>query len=192
MGDGIGADHRARAARACRHSPDNHERLGGCPLLPAGDRRFGGVPAIAADSGESHRALPTRNPRVRGQRAGVDRVRRAGPAATPTLGRPPYGGVTRKVLDTAHLAGLREVVMWSAEMARGRLPNYDHRPLRAGEIVILHWVPRLYHNLSRLLHIAAARGLHPEPLRLRSEPAPQAPPGVTAEDATAAPDPAAR
>ena len=38
VGDGTGANHRARAARACRHPPDDHERLGGCPLLAAGDR----------------------------------------------------------------------------------------------------------------------------------------------------------
>jgi peptidoglycan/xylan/chitin deacetylase (PgdA/CDA1 family) len=101
------------------------------------------------------------------QWAGAARALHTWFGLTPTLGRPPYGGVTRKVLDTARLAGLRKVVMWSAEMAGGRLSTYDHRPLRAGEIVILHWVPGLYHNLSRLLHIAAARGLHPEPLPTR-------------------------
>jgi len=101
------------------------------------------------------------------QWAGAARALHSWFGTAPTLCRPPYGGVTRKVLDTAHLAGLLKVVMWSAEMARGRLSTYDHRPLRAGEIVILHWVPGLYHNLSRLLHIAAARGLHPEPLPTR-------------------------
>jgi peptidoglycan/xylan/chitin deacetylase (PgdA/CDA1 family) len=85
---------------------------------------------------------------------------------TPALCRPPYGKVTKKVLDTAHLAGLREVVMWSAEMKHGRLSTYNHRPLRAGEIVILHWNPGLYHNLKRLLHIASARGLHPARMHL--------------------------
>ena len=101
------------------------------------------------------------------QWAGAARAFHAWFGTTPTLGRPPYGAVTRKVLDAAYLAGLRKVVMWSAEMAAGRLSTYDNRPLRAGEIVILHWVPGLHDNLSRLLHIAAARGLHPEPLRDR-------------------------
>ena len=85
----------------------------------------------------------------------------------PTLGRPPYGGVNRDVLDAARLAGLRKVIMWSAVMAGGQLSTYDHRPLHAGEIVILHWVPGLYQDLSRLLHIASAKGLHPEPLPTR-------------------------
>lgn len=85
---------------------------------------------------------------------------------TPALCRPPYGDATRKVLDTAHLAGLREVVMWSAEMKKGRLSTYNHRPLRAGEIVILHWTPGLYRNLKRLLHLASARGLHPARMRI--------------------------
>ena len=101
------------------------------------------------------------------QWAGAARALQAWFGTTPALGRPPYGQVTSKVLDTARLAGLRKVVLWSAEMARGRLSTYDRRPLRAGEIVILHWVPGLYHDLSRLLHIAAARGLHPAPLPAR-------------------------
>jgi peptidoglycan/xylan/chitin deacetylase (PgdA/CDA1 family) len=86
--------------------------------------------------------------------------------AMPTLCRPPYGAITPNVLDTAHLAGMSRVVMWSAQMNHGRLSTYDHRPLRAGEIVILHWVPGLYHDVSRLLRIASARGLHPSRLRL--------------------------
>lgn len=101
------------------------------------------------------------------QWAGAARALHAWFGTTPALCRPPYGGATRKVLDAARLAGLRKVVMWSAVMSDGRLSTYDHRPLRPGEIVILHWVPGLYQNLSRLLHIAKARGLHPKPLPTR-------------------------
>ena len=82
----------------------------------------------------------------------------------PLLGRPPYGDVDRMVLQAAGQAGLRDVVMWTATMSGGRLVTYDHRPLRAGEIVLLHWVPGLYSNLAQLLAIAAAAGLHAAPL----------------------------
>jgi hypothetical protein len=44
------------------------------------------------------------------------------------------------------------------------LTTYHGRPLRAGEIVILHWIPGLYQSLVRLLAIASAQGLHPAPL----------------------------
>jgi hypothetical protein len=50
-------------------------------------------------------------------------------------------------------------------MYNGTLTTYDHQPLRAGEIVILHWIPGMYDSLVRLLQIASARGLHPVALR---------------------------
>lgn len=85
-----------------------------------------------------------------------------GPA--PTLGRPPYGVVNTNVRIAASQAGLRDVVLWSASMYNGQLTTYDGRPLRAGEIVIFHWIPGLYNNLVQLLAIASAQGLHPAPL----------------------------
>jgi peptidoglycan/xylan/chitin deacetylase (PgdA/CDA1 family) len=83
---------------------------------------------------------------------------------SPTLGRPPFGTFNRNVQVTAGQAGLRYVVLWSASMYNSKLTTYDHGPLRAGEIVILHWVPGLYDSLVRLLQIASARGLHPAAL----------------------------
>ena len=82
----------------------------------------------------------------------------------PSLGRPPYGVVNAGVQVAASQAGLRDVVLWSASMYNGQLSTYDHRPLRAGEIVILHWIPGLYQSLVQLLAIASAQGLHPAPL----------------------------
>jgi peptidoglycan/xylan/chitin deacetylase (PgdA/CDA1 family) len=83
---------------------------------------------------------------------------------SPTLGRPPYGNFNRTVQITAGQAGLRYVVLWSASMFNGKLTTFDHLPLRAGEIVILHWVPGLYASLVRLLDIASSLGLHPAAL----------------------------
>jgi len=131
-------------------------------------RRFQAAGGVIEDHTVSHPDLTKLTIAAAMQQwAGAARALHAWFGTTPTLGRPPYGGVTRKVLDTARLAGLRTVVMWSAVMSDGRLSTYDHRPLRPGEIVILHWVPGLYKNLSRLLHIASARGLHPKPLPAR-------------------------
>jgi hypothetical protein len=80
------------------------------------------------------------------------------------LGRPPYGAVNRAVQVAASEARLRDVVLWSASMYQDQLTTYDHRPLRAGEIVILHWIPGLYDSLVNLLAMASAEGLHPAPL----------------------------
>jgi peptidoglycan/xylan/chitin deacetylase (PgdA/CDA1 family) len=83
---------------------------------------------------------------------------------SPTLGRPPFGTFNRNVQIAAGEAGLRYVVLWSASMYNGKLTTYDHGPLRAGEIVILHWIPGVYKSLVRLLQIASAQGLHPASL----------------------------
>jgi len=98
------------------------------------------------------------------QWAGAARDFTAWFGTAPTLGRPPYGAVDRAVRVAASEARLRDVVLWSASMYDGQLTTYDHRPLRAGEIVILHWIPGLYASLVRLLAIAAMEGLHPAPL----------------------------
>lgn len=83
---------------------------------------------------------------------------------SPALGRPPYGSFNTDVQIAAGQAGLRRVVLWSASMYNGVLTTYDHGPLRAGEIVILHWIPGMYDSLVKLLQIAASRGLHAAPL----------------------------
>ena len=98
------------------------------------------------------------------QWAGAARTLHRWFGTTPTLGRPPGGATNTSVRTAASQAGLRYVVLWSASMYQGQLTTYDGRPLRAGEIVILHWIPGLYQSLTQLLTIASAQGLHPAPL----------------------------
>jgi hypothetical protein len=50
-------------------------------------------------------------------------------------------------------------------MYSGKLTTYDYGPLRAGEIVLLHWISGMYDSLVQLLRIAAGQGLHPAPKR---------------------------
>lgn len=82
----------------------------------------------------------------------------------PTMGRPPYGDVNATVISAAGNAGLHHVVMWTGYMLHGQLTTQDKRPLRAGEIILLHWTPEVYTDLQRLLALAAAQGLHPASL----------------------------
>lgn len=83
---------------------------------------------------------------------------------TPVLGRPPYGAFDRRVEVAAARAGLPALAGWSATMSGGRIETWDGRPLEPGEIVILHWVPGLGHQLAALLAAMRALHLHPEPL----------------------------
>jgi peptidoglycan/xylan/chitin deacetylase (PgdA/CDA1 family) len=85
---------------------------------------------------------------------------------TPGVGRPPYGAFDRKVKVAAARGGLTALAGWSATMSGNRIRTWNGKPLSPGEIVILHWVPGLGHQLTVLL--AAIRALHLNPTPLTS------------------------
>jgi peptidoglycan/xylan/chitin deacetylase (PgdA/CDA1 family) len=82
----------------------------------------------------------------------------------PAMGRPPYGAFDPAVQAAAYRGGLTALVGWSATVDGRQIQTWDGRPLAAGEIVLLHWVPGLGHQLTRLLAVIQARHLHPMPL----------------------------
>jgi peptidoglycan/xylan/chitin deacetylase (PgdA/CDA1 family) len=86
----------------------------------------------------------------------------------PVLGRPPYGAVDPTVQAAAYRGGLKMLVGWSATADSDGIRTWDGRPLTAGEIVLLHWVPGLGQQLTRLLAVIRARHLHPMPLTAAS------------------------
>ena len=87
---------------------------------------------------------------------------------TPDLGRPPYGAFNRKVEKAAARGKLLALAGWSASMSGDTIHTWDGKPLRAGEIVILHWVPGLGGQFAALLAQIGALHLHPTPLTLAS------------------------
>jgi peptidoglycan/xylan/chitin deacetylase (PgdA/CDA1 family) len=87
---------------------------------------------------------------------------------TPVVGRPPYGAVDHKVEVAAARAGLTALAGWSATMSGNRIQTWNGKPLSPGEIVILHWVPGLGHQLTVLLAAIRALHLNPAPLTLAS------------------------
>lgn len=82
----------------------------------------------------------------------------------PLMGRPPYGAFDRAVQAAAYRSGLTTLVGWSATEDRDRIQTWDGGALEPGEIVLLHWVPGLGHELTTLLAAIHARHLHPMPL----------------------------
>jgi len=87
---------------------------------------------------------------------------------TPDLGRPPYGAFNRKVEAAAARGRLLALAGWSATMSGDTIRTWDGKPLSAGEIVILHWVPGLGGQFAALLAQISALHLHPAPLTLAS------------------------
>jgi len=83
---------------------------------------------------------------------------------TPAVGRPPYGAYDHAVEVAAARGGLTALAGWSATMSGDRIETWNGKPLSPGEIVILHWVPGLGHQLTALLAAIRARHLNPTPL----------------------------
>ncbi len=84
---------------------------------------------------------------------------------TPDMGRPPYGAFDRSVQAAAFRGGLKALVGWSATVgSTGAVHTWDGRKLEPGEIVLLHWVPGLGHQMVQLLRVIHAEHLNPTPL----------------------------
>jgi peptidoglycan/xylan/chitin deacetylase (PgdA/CDA1 family) len=82
----------------------------------------------------------------------------------PDVGRPPYGAFDSAVEVAAARGGLTALAGWSATMSGDRIQTWDGKPLSPGEIVLLHWVPGLGHQLAVLLAAIRAGHLNPAPL----------------------------
>jgi peptidoglycan/xylan/chitin deacetylase (PgdA/CDA1 family) len=82
----------------------------------------------------------------------------------PVLGRPPYGAFNPVVAAAAYRGGLKTLVGWSATADSDGIHTWNGRRLEPGEIVLLHWVPGLGHQLTKLLKVIRARHLNPLPL----------------------------
>jgi peptidoglycan/xylan/chitin deacetylase (PgdA/CDA1 family) len=132
-------------------------------------RAFAAAGGIIADHTVSHPNL-TRLPmrRATAQWAKDRAVLGRWFGQTPDLGRPPYGAFNRNVEVAAARGGLLALAGWSATMSGDTIRTWDGRPLRAGEIVILHWVPGLGGQFAALLAQISALHLHPAPLTLAS------------------------
>ena len=82
----------------------------------------------------------------------------------PVLGRPPYGAFDPTVEAAAYRRGLTALVGWSATMDNNRITTWNGKRLEAGEIVLLHWVPGLGHEMVTLLKAIHAAHLNPTAL----------------------------
>jgi peptidoglycan/xylan/chitin deacetylase (PgdA/CDA1 family) len=82
----------------------------------------------------------------------------------PDMGRPPYGAFDPAVQAAAYRGGLTVLVGWSVVVDSDGIQTWDGRALEPGEIVLLHWVPGLGHQMVELLAAIRADGLHPMPL----------------------------
>lgn len=79
----------------------------------------------------------------------------------PTMFRPPRGSWNDDTRRAAHACGIRHIVMWNVTADRSTIRTATGKPVRAGDIVILHWRPELQDSLEHLLAHLRRLGLRP-------------------------------
>jgi peptidoglycan/xylan/chitin deacetylase (PgdA/CDA1 family) len=122
------------------------------------------VGATIEDHTYSHPDLPTLS--FADQQQQICRPTRDFPSLLgvhPTLFRPPYGAYDDATRRAAETCGFSTLIEWTATLTKGALHVAVRRPLQAGDIILLHFVPSLYHDLQYLalqlaaLHLRVAR-----------------------------------
>ena len=84
----------------------------------------------------------------------------------PWMLRPPYGAGPDDpdVLKYAEKCGINRIVLWNVVVTDDNKVEYWDPPIRAGDIVLLHWVDGLDVGLEKILELGEAQGLTPAPL----------------------------
>jgi peptidoglycan/xylan/chitin deacetylase (PgdA/CDA1 family) len=84
----------------------------------------------------------------------------------PWMLRPPYGAGPDdpEVLKYAEQCGINRIVLWNVVVTDDNQVEYWEPPIKAGDIVLLHWVDGLDVGLEKILELGKAQGLTPAAL----------------------------
>ena len=84
----------------------------------------------------------------------------------PWMLRPPYGAGPNdpEVLKYAEECGINRIVLWNVVVTDDNQVEYWEPPIKAGDIVLLHWVDGLDVGLEKILELGRAQGLTPAAL----------------------------
>ena len=84
----------------------------------------------------------------------------------PWMLRPPYGAGPKdpEVLKYAEQCGINRIVLWNIVVTDDNQVEYWESPIKAGDIVLLHWVDGLEVGLEKIIQLGRAQGLSPAAL----------------------------
>ncbi len=84
----------------------------------------------------------------------------------PWMLRPPYGAGPNdpQVQQYAAQCGINRIVLWNVVVTDDNQVEYWDAPIKAGDIVLLHWVDGLEVGLEKILELGRQQGLTPAPL----------------------------
>jgi peptidoglycan/xylan/chitin deacetylase (PgdA/CDA1 family) len=78
----------------------------------------------------------------------------------PWLFRPPYGAYNNTTRRAAQACGMTTLVLWDASMPHSVIRYAAATKFHPGDILLIHWRPKLAHDLAIALDTIAADGLH--------------------------------
>jgi peptidoglycan/xylan/chitin deacetylase (PgdA/CDA1 family) len=84
----------------------------------------------------------------------------------PWMLRPPYGAGPNdpEVQKYAEQCGINRIVLWNVVVTDDNQVEYWEPPIKAGDIVLLHWVDGLEVGLEKIIQLGRAQGLSPAAL----------------------------
>jgi len=84
----------------------------------------------------------------------------------PWMLRPPYGAGPNdpQVQKYAAQCGINRIVLWNVVVTDDNQVEYWDAPIKAGDIVLLHWVDGLEVGLEKIIELGRQQGLTPAPL----------------------------
>ncbi len=84
----------------------------------------------------------------------------------PWMLRPPYGAGPDdpEVLKYAEQCGINRIVLWNVVVTDDNQVEYWEPPIKAGDIVLLHFVEGMEAGLEKVLQLGREQGLTPAPL----------------------------
>lgn len=84
----------------------------------------------------------------------------------PWMLRPPYGAGPKdpRVIKYSQQCGINRIVLWNVVVTDDNQVEYWEPPIRAGDIVLLHWVDGMEVGLQKILDLGKAQGLRPAAL----------------------------
>jgi len=83
----------------------------------------------------------------------------------PWLFRPPYGAYNNTTRRAAKACGMTTLVLWDASMPHSVIRYSGATKFHPGDILLIHWRPKLAHDLAIALDTIAADGLRVAPLQ---------------------------
>ena len=78
----------------------------------------------------------------------------------PWLFRPPYGDYDETTRKAAAACGMKALVLWDVSLPHAVLRYASGSVLHRGDIILIHWRPDLYRDITVALDAAKAQGLH--------------------------------